>query len=604
MAELLDALKDRSDLAIVIFSESCTTCEENLKGFMAGVNAIQPTDWSPAIALGPATTANYTAPLNKASLYASTFENAGLGALVAGNYTPIINVPLNYALYTQSALPSSPPGMIGATCGVNTSDCAVGLFIPQTASNNGQGACLFLTADASEFLDSHPTQYAPIATAFTAAALDPNGACAQPVAGAPDLTVKLTQLDDLIPSNPTRIELTVTNIDEPGVIASANGKVTVTLAADIHLLSLPAGCNSAGSASFTCNLSALNPGNNLTSEFTIQVLGSISNAPIEATVTDVPNEINLGNNGDTMLLSYSEPDLAVTLTGQTPGDPLALSVGAAATITVTVTNISATSSTGGKAVLSLPADLELSGALPAGCSLTAPAATTTGPVVTCTLPNLDGVGGAVNAVQFPLQIIAPAPILTDTPIEVKISDVTSDTNRANDQDTLHVHTSGSPDLTVELGGPGVLSLNTVTAMTVTASNSGVPGVVASPPDALLVVTLPDGLELLSPPAGCTSTTTTTQASFTCLVGALQPGASTSPLTYQVRTTDPALNAIIEAEITWPARAGATASSRASMNVRASSNSSGITAVPTLSELTLMLLALILAGGAAARLRRS
>jgi len=397
MAELINALETQPNLAIVIFSESCSTCTQNLQQLMAGVDAIQPADW-PTLGLGTANTANYSAPLNMASLYASTFFAAGLDPLVAGNYTPITNVPFDYALYTQTALPSPPPSTVATN--------VVGLFIPQAASNNGQGACLFLTADASEFTNSHPTQYAPIAQAFTNAALDPAGACVQPVAGVPDLWPTLTGLTSLEVNTASDVTLMVSNADQ---LASPATQVTVTLPIGINLVgSPPSGC-SATVSGFTCPVPALSAGSSVNFDFQIIAPNPISNVALSATVAPISGEINTGNNSTDRLVSApGYPDLVSSITG-----PELLPVGSSGTYTVIVTNQGNLDSDDGTVNITLPAGTTINpSSLPRNCT----AITDTS--LTCALP------GIVQGKNVTIRLTVTATeAFTDHIIQVQVTGV-------------------------------------------------------------------------------------------------------------------------------------------------------------------------------------
>jgi hypothetical protein len=393
------------------------------------------------LTLGTAFTQQYTASLNKASLYESTFATAGLTSLIGYYYTPINGVPLDYALYTQTALSPSPPLTV-----VNT---VVGLFIPQAASNDGDGACLFLTADASEFTNGSPysSQYTAIAKAFTNAALDPNGACAQPVMDAPDLWVKLSDPEGLTTGNPAPITLTVGNSEAPGVAASQDGQVDVTLPDNLALVpsSLPPGCgppnsHSPAGTSFSCPLSAMEPGDTVTFNFDILAANPIpetSAATISALVSQVTGEINLHNNYaalNDIVTADGTPDLIAKLS-MLPGQSL-LRAGAPATVTLTISNSNEPgidASSDGQVEVILPSDLHLSSAPPTGCT-----ATDTGFIC-----QLDGLEPGDN-LDFVFQVVAPVALLSDTPITAQITNVTREINLSNNEDILYVTSPPPP----------------------------------------------------------------------------------------------------------------------------------------------------------------
>jgi hypothetical protein len=372
MAELQDVIENNPNLAVVIFSESCSSksegvltprcsrSQQNLQDFMAAVDTIQPQPpaW-PQIELSTGNPGNYTAHLNMSSLYASTFSDAGLRTLTAGNYTPLTNVPLNYALYTQAALPASPPAIVTQN--------VVGLFIPQTVSNKGQGACLFLTADASEFTDSHPEQYAPIASAFTTAALDPNGACAQPAAGAPDLWPTLSGLTSLDVGSPATVILTVSNADQAP--SGAATEVIVTLPDGIALSGPPPDTCWATAPGFTCPIPVLDKSEILSFPFQIiaqDLIASTDGEQITAEVKPVPGEINTGNNiVDLPIVAPGHVDLGVAISGMTNRSV----VDSSQAYWVTVTNVGNLQSDDGTVTVTLPANMTVD-SLPSNCEET------------------------------------------------------------------------------------------------------------------------------------------------------------------------------------------------------------------------------------------
>jgi len=578
--ELTNAMRTRPDMAIVIFSDGCCQVATNLRKLTEAASSIRPVSWPAFVLSATNYTPQYTAPLNTASLYASTFADAGLTRINGEYYTPINNVLLDYALYTQTALPASPPATVNNV---------VGLFIPQTASNNGQGACLFLTSDASEFGSgaNFAGQHLVLAKAFTDAALDLNGACKQPVVGAPDLWVSLSEPEGPAVGKPSSITLTVGNLDLPGVTASTNGKVDVTLPAGLNLVpgSLPAGC-SATATGLSCTLPALALGETKDFDFQIIAPAAVAHAAILAEVSGVTGEVNTANNTyrlEGISTPAGTPDLAAHLSGDTH-----LNVGAPSSVTLTVTNSNEAgviASSDGQVEVTLPADLHLNGNPPAGCTATA-----TG--FSCQLPGL--APGASKDFQF--EIIAPDPILADTSIEAVITHVTNEQNIANNTTVLHnITTLGSPDLQVTLSGTNALPVNTPSLMTLTVTNSDKPGVVTAT-GGRVEVGLPAGLELVtgSLPAGCTATA----SGFTCDVPNLTPGQSTS-FDFQVIARAAVIHDGITAEASWNVRGGGRANSSATqLNVAIAQPPP--TSVPTLAELALALLALAVAVSAAAR----
>ena len=586
--DLIAVLNSRPDIAIVAFLDGCCEVPTNLGPFVTALNGIRPASW-PALALGPFTTAFYTAYLNPNSLYQTTFADDGLLTFNSVYFTPITNVLPDYALYTRVPVPVPPPPTVGEV---------VGLFLPQTVSKGGDGACVFLTGDASEFDSRYQTvtpsvpiaipasQFAVLAKTFIDAALDANGACHQPPAGAPDLLVELSEIDGPATGEPFPVTVTVRDSGLPGVIASTGGQVDVTLSPGLAVSgAVPAGCT-ATATGFSCTLGPLNPEDSVSFDFHAVAAAEVKDASITAVVSNVPDEINTANNTATLngiSTPHSSPDLGVYLSGST-----VLAVGVPSTVTLSVNNgheTGVTASPQGVVEVVLPSDLQLVSA-PAGC-----AATATG--FTCPVPSLNP-GQSMTDITF--EVVAPDPILASTSILAEVT-VAGDENLANNTHALNNFTAiGSPDLEVTLAGAGVLPIGAPSPMTATVTNKNAPGVAPSVDGAMEVV-LPGGLQLVSPPAGCTATAT----GFSCPVPALGRGASAPSWDFEVIASGPMASTPVTAQVTWAAGAAQHATF---MNISAIlPASSSDRAVPTTSPVTLALLALLLAGGAALGWRR-
>ncbi|MDO5624976.1 MAG: hypothetical protein Q4G71_09830 [Pseudomonadota bacterium] len=310
LQEVTAAMQNRPDLLVVAFIDGCCGGASNFQHFLPGVNTLVP-DWGGIAASG--LIARYTtAELNTASPYQASFANAGVANVFGAWYGTLANVPPAYALY--SAAPrGNPPGPSGT----------YSMFVPQRASNGGAGACLFLTADASPFenrtaanqIPADGSQYRNLATAFFNAAFDPNGACAQPAAGAPDLDASLSGPATLTVGTPVDYTLTVRNT---GTAGSTDGSVTVTLPAGVTVdpASLPAGCTAApGEQSFTCAaLPAIAADDSTTIGFRATASAPIATpVDITATIVSVTGEVTTANN--TTLLGITA-DAAVTVPAQ------------------------------------------------------------------------------------------------------------------------------------------------------------------------------------------------------------------------------------------------------------------------------------------------
>jgi len=583
--DLIDVLNTRPDIAIVAFLDGCCAVAANLGPFVDALNGVKPASW-PTLGLGPFTTAFYTAYLNPNSLYQSTFADNGLLTFNSVYFTPISNVLPDYALYTRyGPVPVPPPPTVNEV---------VGLFLPQTVSKGGAGACVFLTGDSSQFESNYPvvtfsvpipipaSQFPVLAKTFIDAALDANGACRQPPAGAPDLLVELSEIDGPAVGEPFPVTVTVRDSGLPGVIGSTDGQLDVTLSPGLAVYGpVPTGCT-ATATGFSCLLGPLNPEDHATFDFHAVAAAQVTDASITAVVSNVTNEIDTSNNTATLhglSTPHTSPDLGVYLSGAT-----LLQVGVPSTVTLSVNNgheSGVAASPTGVVEVVLPSNLQLV-SVPAGCTATASG-------FTCPVPPLNP-GEDMTDITF--EVVAPDPILASTSIQAEVT-VAGDENLANNTYALNNFTAiGSPDLVVTLTGDDVLTIGAPSPMTATVTNKNAPGV-ASSVDGDVEVVLPGGLQLVSPPAGCTATAT----GFTCPVPVLPRGDSAPPWDFEVIASGPMTSTPVTAAVTW---AAGVAQHTTLMNVSASPPAS---AVPTASPAALALLALLLAGGAALGWRR-
>ncbi len=294
MAEVEAAILSNPKLVVLAFVDGCCSVANNLAPFVNIINQIKP--WPATVGLAAGTNP-VTAPLSASSLYRQTF--VGLPNMQGGAYEGLTNVPVDYSLYLDPVNAGlTPPG-------------AYGIFVPQAASNGGAGACVFLTADASPF--GFPAQVPALANAFVSAALDPNGACKLPAAGAPDWRADITGPATLTPGTPDGYNLTVSN---QGVGLGVATTVVVTMPAGVTVVpgSLPAACTpAAGNASFTCNvaqLAAANPtalppvaGGSIAFPFQAVASAGSPGGNMQAVVTTQPAEINAANNTATLAVA-------------------------------------------------------------------------------------------------------------------------------------------------------------------------------------------------------------------------------------------------------------------------------------------------------------
>lgn len=410
--ELEEALKTRPDLMVISFVDGSTTtgCPTNLARFTASINTIRPSSWS-AITATP-TDGSITAPLNSQSLYANTFQSLlpNIRGEFWGRMSP---VPTDYALYTSNDVTSPTPATVTN---------AYGLFIPQAASNGGNGACLFFVADATQFALDQPTQSRNIAQAFYNAATDPAGACKQPVAKTPDLAPVLTGATNLSIGSPSTVTLTVSNADEA---ASNDGLVTVTLPVEIELVTAPPNCMAIASpVGFSCPINTLGINGNQTFDFDIRATAIVSNATIAALVSNVTGEVNTANNSATLVVSApGAPDLTSSITGTTH-----LDVGAPGNYLVTVHNEGTLGSIDGMLSVTLPKGLALDAAsLPVGCTVTADG-------FSCPLATI---AAGSSSQDFPFNATATVSF-TDQPIQVQVVSVTDEQTTDNNGSLLQI----------------------------------------------------------------------------------------------------------------------------------------------------------------------
>jgi len=168
------------------------------------------------------------------------------------------------------------------------------------------------TSQFSSLIAPQPSTSNTIAQTFYAAATAPNGACALPAAGVPDLTPKLSGPGSLPPGSSASLTLTVSNVVNQA--DSANGQVTVTLPTGMTVVpgSLPANCTpAAGNGSFTCTLGGITRNtSNTPINFQVTTTNTFTNQPLTAEVTGVTGEVNTANNKTTLTIPAFAPSAA------------------------------------------------------------------------------------------------------------------------------------------------------------------------------------------------------------------------------------------------------------------------------------------------------
>jgi uncharacterized repeat protein (TIGR01451 family) len=170
----------------------------------------------------------------------------------------------------------------------------------------------------------------------------------------------------------------------------------------------------------------------------------------------------------------------------------------------------------------LPAEVDLNGALPANCVDTDPGAPV---VLRCTFGTLDP--GEVNSVT--VNVTADASDFTDGTIAntAQVTSSTADPNPANNADSVNVLVRPLADVTVdkEADQASVTVPGDTFRYVLRVTNTGP----SAATNVTVVDTLPEGLEVVALPAGCVNDTDPTAEpdTITCTFGTLAAGASTS-----------------------------------------------------------------------------
>ena len=303
----------------------------------------------------------------------------------------------------------------------------------QQSFNQGQGSCIFLTADISPFQSTQTAQHAAIASSFVHAATDPAGACKQ-ATREPDLTIALTGTSPLDAGVAGNFSMTISN---QGANASQDGTVTLPLPTGFTASGFPANCSISGS-SLSCTLAGLaafTPANGATpavpgGSTTIAFQGTAQQgggSTLTATISAVTDETNTANNAASLPLLVQVPDLNVSWTSANTGEPWV-----SQPFSLNVSNAGPAASLGGSLSINVPSDVVVDPAsLPANCSLA-------GTTLTCSLPPL--AAGASTSIAFsgkPTR--AGSPVLTAT-----ISGVPHEANTADNTASLSLLISSTP----------------------------------------------------------------------------------------------------------------------------------------------------------------
>jgi hypothetical protein len=326
----------------------------------------------------------------------------------------------------------------------------------------------------------------------------------------------------------------------------------------------------------------------------------------KSTLGTLPANVELGfGSGSDASYSYHEirglsfqtmdsvlPDLAPSFSGLT-----SLLMGTPSNVTLTVSNLITSVNLGdsadGQVDVTLPAGVALDGGVggaPAGCS----ASDSTH--FSCPLSAIPA--GGNTQVVFPVIVAGPANV-TNADIKAVVSGVTDEANTGNNTADLLVSTPGSPDLASTVTGPSSLPVGSSGTYNVTVTNVGnLPS-----DDGTVTITLPAAVavDTSSLPANCTAS----GAVLTCTLAGIAQGGS---VTVPVKVTAPSAftNQPFTVQVTGVTGELATAmgNNDSQMKLSAGVASAGAAkAIPTLSEMALALLALLLCASVVAINRR-
>ena len=280
--------------------------------------------------------------------------------------------------------------------------------------------------------------------------------------------------------------------------------------------------------------------------------------------------------------------------------PATVDAGGASTLTITVDNISLLPVTGLNVTDNLPTPVVVGAAASTTCTggtLMAAVGSSTVSLTGATLP----VGGCTITVpvQWPA---ASAALCTDAGTTVTNtitpgSDFTTGQGQVNTPATATLSCLGAPELHIGKSAPSPgLTVGQISTYTITVSNQGA----AAAPGATVQEALPPGLTLASATGSNWSCSGT--APVVCSYSAvLEPGASAAPLLVKVLTQPGALNQVLVNYASVDPLGGNTPPTAgpacAPSHACAQSSSNPVNApvpVPTLSELALATLALLMA----------
>ena len=577
LGDLAAILQTNPGLEVIAFIDGCTDCGDgsatpvaslNLKNFLTQViHPIEPTTWG-AITVGSTIYGGaglVPVNLNPYSLYASSFS--GLTTF-RGNYFPALqDVPNDHALYYISSVGSAP----AATDTVINN--AFGLFIAQHESYGGQGACVFLAADNNMWF---PTQDSAIAQTFLDAALQPNGACEIPP------TVQITKTSSstaaLNAGDPVTYTITVTNTST-GARSATNVQVSDSPPTGIAAFTSwscaatgGAACPTpnTGTGAFIQNIASLPAGGSLT--YTVNATAETAGLP-----SIITNTANIDGTDEWRCANGSaRPCYAAISNPHTEADMVAggdatasATVGTPVTVHTTCTNAGPDAAENATCAVTL-GNGAITGALNTVCTPTPPVSSLAlNGVITCAT-TLTPAGGTVS-------LITTAG--SDTPDLIPANNTRTTTITAVQAD-------------MQASAPASSSAATGAPVTVNTSCTN-----AGPNDA---VNARCDVTVTGPITGAASTTCTP----TLPVALLTAGSAISCQT----TFTPAGSGTVTVQVhassaTFDPNPANDAGSTVITPINPHLGLTDATAVPTLGEMALALLALLLAGGAAAGIRR-
>ncbi|WP_018350363.1 DUF6923 family protein [Longispora albida] len=314
----------------------------------------------------------------------------------------------------------------------------------------------------------------------------------------------------LTPGSSGTLPVRVTN-DGPDA-SDIPATVTLTPPTGTTFGTPPAGCVKNADGTVTCTIAASDLAKGATKALAIPITvnpdapPNASPLPGGTAVVGSPRDTNPANNTAPIVINTGAAQFDVAMKSATGPGPLP--PGSTATVTVVATNSGPSNTTVDSTVtITLPANVSVSGTLPAGCTGTGP--------VTCTVA-AGWATGTDKSFAIPVKIASNAPVNSTLSGGKAVVAATGDTVTTNNEKPFTMSTTGaSTDLAVTAATvtpAGALPPGSTATVMVTANNVG-------PSDSrsasTVTITLPSSVDVAGPlPAGCTGA-----APITCTVPA-------------------------------------------------------------------------------------